>query len=64
MTKVNVNNNMYCYEVGSNYNVQIIGVTVSMWRKILEIVFTSDGVLNIQDSIGKGFGSREINSTW
>ena len=33
MTKVNVNNNMYCYEVGSNYNVQIIGVTVSMWRK-------------------------------
>ena len=58
MTKVQVKNNIYYYEVSIKTNVEIIDITVSMWENyIFEAIFTSDDVLNIQYAIGKGFGS-------
>ena len=53
-------NDIYYYEVISKPNVEIIVITVSMWkRQNFETIFTSDDVLNIQDVIRNGFGSRE-----
>ena len=61
MTKLLVNNNIYYREVSSKPNVEIIGITLSMRKQhIFETIFTSDDFLNIQDSIVKGFNSREI----
>ena len=57
MTKVQVRNNIYYYEVSIKPNVDIIVIVVSMWRQHKS---TSDDVLKIQYDIGKGFGSREI----
>ena len=60
LTKVQVKNNIYYYEVSSKPNVDIIGITVSMRKQhIFETIFTSDDFLKIQDTIGKGFGFRE-----
>ena len=60
ITKLQVNNNINYYEVSGKPNVDIIGNTLSMWKQHnFETIFTSDDVLNIQDAIGKGFGSRE-----
>ena len=59
MTEVQVNNNIYYYKSSSKPNVEIIGITISMWKQNdFETIFTSDDVLNIQDAIGKGFVSR------
>ena len=41
-------------------NVDIIGITVSIWKIYdFETIFTSNDVTNIQDAIGKYFGSIE-----
>ena len=48
MTKAQVNNNIYYYEVISKPNVHIIGITVSMWKQHnFETIFTSDGASSI-----------------
>ena len=61
MTNVQVNNKIYQYAFISKTNVDIIYITVSMWKQyIFEIIFNSDDVLNIQDYTRKLFGSREI----
>ena len=61
ITKLQVNNNIYYYEVGSKPNVDSIGITLSMRKKYnLKTIFTSYDVLNIQDAIAKGFGPIEI----
>ena len=61
MTKVQVKNNIFYYELSSKPNVDIIGITVYMYkRNNFEAIFTSNYFLNIQDSIGKGFGFQEI----
>ena len=61
ITKLQVNNNIYYYEVSSKPNVDSIGITLSMRKKHnLKTIFTSYDVLNIQDAIAKGFGPIEI----
>ena len=61
ITTLQVNNNIYYYEVSSKPNVDSIGITLSMREKLnLKTIFTSYDVLNIQDAIAKGFGSIEI----
>ena len=60
VTKLQVYNNIYYYEVGSKPDVDSIGITVSMRKQHnLKTIFTSYDVLNIQDAIAKGFGSIE-----
>ena len=61
ITKLQVNNNIYYYEVSSKPNVDSIGITLSMREKLnLKTIFTSYDVMNIQDAIAKGFGPIEI----
>ena len=58
MTKVNVNQNMFYFELSSKPNVDIYGITVSIYKKReFETIFTSNYVMNIQYEIGEGFGS-------
>ena len=55
-----VNNKIYYYEVSITPNVEIIGIGVSTQKKKrFEIIFTYYYDMNIKDSIGKIFGSRE-----
>ena len=59
MTKVQVDKNIFYFELSSKPNVHIIGTTVSMWKPHnFETMFSSNDVMNIQDAIGKVFGSR------
>ena len=59
MTKVQVNKNMFYFELSSKSNVDISGITLSVWGKyVFGTIFNSNGVMNIQDGIDKGFGSR------
>ena len=59
MTKVQVNKNIFYFELSSKPNVGILRITVSMWRKHeLVAIFTSNDVMNIQDAIGKVFWYR------
>ena len=59
MTKVQVNRNIFYFELISKPNVDMIGITVSIWKQQnLETIFTSNYVMNIQYAIRKGFGSR------
>ena len=56
--KVNVNQNMFYFELSSKPNVDIYGITVSIYKKReFETIFTSNYVMNIQYEIGEGFGS-------
>ena len=51
--------NLFCFELSSKPNVDIDGITVSMWGKHeFETIFTSNDVMNIQGGIGKRFGYR------
>ena len=59
MTKIKVNNNIFYFELSIQPNVDIKGITVSMWKwHNFETIFTYIDVMNIQDSIGKFFGSQ------
>ena len=61
MTKVQANKNNLYFELSSKPNVDILGITVSMWKQYdFETTFTSYDVMNIQYAIGKVFGSIEI----
>ena len=58
-TKLQVNKNIFNFELSIKPNVDIYGIVVSMWEKHeFETIFTSNDVMNIQDGIDKGFGSR------
>ena len=60
ITKVQVNNNVFYYELSSKPNVEIIVIIVSMWKHHnFGTILTSYIVLNIQYAIGKGFLSRK-----
>ena len=60
MTKLQVKNKNYYYEVNSKPNVDIIGITVFMWKQPnFETIFASEYVQNMQCSNGKGFRSIE-----
>ena len=60
MTKVQVKNDIFYYELSRKSNVYIIGITLSMWKQHnFETIFTSNDVLNIQDEIEKGFWYQE-----
>ena len=51
-------NNIFYYELGSKPNVDILGITVSMYKQHnFETIFTSNNIMNIQYAIGKVFGS-------
>ena len=55
-----MNNKIYCYEFSSQPNVDLIGITLYMCNQhVFETILNFDDVLNIQDYIGKIFGSRE-----
>ena len=61
MIKLQVNTNIFHYEVSSTTNIDILCIIVSIWKQHnFETIFTSYGVLSIQYSIEKGFVSREI----
>ena len=52
--------NIFYFEPSSKPNVDIIGITVSMWKiHSFGTIFTSNDIMKIQDDIGNGFGSRE-----
>ena len=58
MKKLQVKNIFY-FELSIKPNVDILGITVSMWKQYdFDTIFISNDVLNIQDGIGKVFGSR------
>ena len=58
MTKLQANNDILYYKLSRKPNFDMIGITVYMWKHHdFEIIFTSNYVMNIQDYIGKGFGS-------
>ena len=60
MKKVQVNNNIYHYEVIIKPNVYIVGITVYIWKQhSFETIFSYDDVINIQYSVGNGFSYRE-----
>ena len=60
MTKVQLNNSFFYYELTSTTNSYIIGITVSIWKQHnFETIFTFNDVLNIQYDIGNGFGYIE-----
>ena len=57
MTKVQVNNNIFYFELSRKTNFDILGITVSMWKyHDFETIFTYNYVTNVQYFIGKGFG--------
>ena len=57
--KGKVNKNILHFQISSKPNVDILGIAVSMWGKHeFETILISNDVMNIQDGIGKGFGSR------
>ena len=59
MKKVQVNNKIFFCKVINKPNIDILGITISMWKQqIFETIYTNYYVLNIQDTTGKGFGSR------
>ena len=61
MTKVQVNKNIFYFELGGKSNFDIVGIPVSMWGKhAFETIFTSKDVIDIQDVIVNVLGSREI----
>ena len=54
MIKVQVKNNIFYFELSSKPDVDILGISVSMWKNHgFETIFTSNFVINIQDVIGK-----------
>ena len=60
MKKVQADQNIFYFDIGFKPNSDIIGITVSMQKHHdFEIIFNSNNVMNIQDVIGKRFGSRE-----
>ena len=49
MTKVKVKNNVFYYELSSKPNVDIIVITVYLWKQHnLETIFTSNNVMNMK----------------
>ena len=45
MTKVQVNNNIFYFELNSKLNVDIIGITVSTWKRHnLKTIFMGLGI--------------------
>ena len=57
MTMIQVKNIHY-YELSGKPNVEIIGITVSMWKQnIFDTILTSNDLLNVQGAIRKVFGS-------
>ena len=58
MKKLQVNKNMFYFELSSKPNVDILGIIVSMWKQLyFETIFNSNDVMNIQFSVVKIFGS-------
>ena len=58
MTKVKMTKNIFYFELNSKPNVDILGITVFLSKQHnFETIFTSNDVMNIKFSIGKGFGS-------
>ena len=56
---VQVNKNILYFELSSKLNVDIDSIILSIWKKHdFETIFTSNYFTNIQDGIGKEFGSR------
>ena len=50
----------FYFKLSSKNNVDILGITVSMWKQHdFETIFNSNNIMNIQYTIGKGFGYRE-----
>ena len=61
MTKLQVNKNIFFVELSSKPNVDIIVITLYMCKIYdFETIFISNDVMNIQDGVRKGSGSREI----
>ena len=54
MTKVQVNKNIFYFELSSKPIFDILSITVSMWGKYkFETIFTSNDIMNIQYVIVK-----------
>ena len=59
-TNVQVKKWMFYCKLSIKNNIDIIGIIVSIWKRHkFETIFTYNDVLNIQDTIGKRFGSRK-----
>ena len=61
MTKVQVNKNIFHFKLSSKTKILIYLVLQYLFggKHDFETILTSNGVMNIQYGIGKGFGSRE-----
>ena len=60
ITKVQVKIYIFYFGLSSKTNVDILGITVSKLKQhYFETIFTSNDVINIQDTIGKLFESIE-----
>ena len=58
MTKLQVNKNIFYFELSSKPNVYIHGITVSMWEgHTFETIFTYNDIVHNQDFIGNVFVS-------
>ena len=56
--KIKSEKHIFYFELSSKHNVDILYVTISMWKQHdFETILASNDVMNIQDAIGKGFGS-------
>ena len=59
MIKVQVDKNIFYFELRNIPNVDLLVITLYMWKcHNFETIFAFNGASNIQDAIGKGFGSR------
>ena len=57
MTNIEVNQDIFYFELSGKTNVDIIGIIVSMWKCCdFKNIFTSNDVMKIQYTIGKEFG--------
>ena len=54
MKKLQVNKNIFSFELSGKSNVDTLGITVHMWKRHeFETIFTYNDVMNIQYVIGK-----------
>ena len=57
MEKVQVNKNIFYYELSIKPNVDMLGITVYMRKQHkFETILHSNDVMNVKESIGEGFG--------
>ena len=65
MKKLQVNKSIFYFKLSSKNNVDILGITVSMWKQHdFETILNFNDVMNIQVAIVNAFFLEKYHTIW